>query len=112
MRDYADTPPLPVYNLLLALATVDRYNGGRFVRRCLLQYYPSDRTASVILQSDARRLDRRKGKAVGHYAKQGASDTWDRAKQIFEQSSLIIVSQKFHCERAIFLADNHQIDAV
>ncbi|KAL3920500.1 MAG: hypothetical protein SGILL_003233, partial [Bacillariaceae sp.] len=44
-----------------------RYNGGRFVRRCLLQYYPSDRTASVILQSDARKLDRRKGKgkAVG-----------------------------------------------
>ncbi|KAL3924387.1 MAG: hypothetical protein SGILL_001077 [Bacillariaceae sp.] len=41
-----------------------RYNGGRLVRRCLVQYYPSDRTASIVLQSDARKLDRRKGRAV------------------------------------------------
>jgi hypothetical protein len=40
-----------------------RYNGGRFVRRCLLQYFPSDRTSSIVLQSDERKMDRRKSVA-------------------------------------------------
>jgi hypothetical protein len=42
----------------------NRYNGGRFLRKCFVQYYPSDRTASIVLQSDTRKLDKRKGKAV------------------------------------------------
>lgn len=43
-----------------------RYSGGRFVRRCFLQYYPSDRTASIVPTSDARKLDKRKGKPVAN----------------------------------------------
>jgi hypothetical protein len=42
-----------------------RFNGGRFIRRCFLQYYPSDRTALIVLQNDARKLDKRKGKSIG-----------------------------------------------
>ena len=38
----------------------EHYAGGRYVRRCLLRYYPIDRTASVALQSDSRKLDQRK----------------------------------------------------
>ena len=30
------------------------------MRRCLIRYYPIDRTASIALQSDSRRLDQRK----------------------------------------------------
>jgi hypothetical protein len=41
-----------------------RYNGGRFIRRCFLQYYPSDRTASIVPMTDARKLDKRKSKLV------------------------------------------------
>lgn len=42
----------------------NRYNGGRYIRRCFLQYYPIDRTATIMLHNDARKLDRRKGKAL------------------------------------------------
>ena len=38
-----------------------RYGDGRYIRRCFLQYYPSDRTARIVLQNDARKLDKRKG---------------------------------------------------
>eukprot|EP00980_Cylindrotheca_fusiformis_P018079 scaffold5799_cov110-Cylindrotheca_fusiformis.AAC.6 len=41
-----------------------RYTGGRFIRRCFLQYYPIDRTASVTLHNDARKIDKRKGKSL------------------------------------------------
>ncbi|KAG7343020.1 PXA domain containing protein [Nitzschia inconspicua] len=41
-----------------------RYNGGKFLRRCLLEYYPSNRTASIDPQSDTRKLDRRRGKSI------------------------------------------------
>lgn len=41
-----------------------RYNGGRYIRRCFLQYYPIDRTSSIVLHNDARKLDRRKGKPL------------------------------------------------
>jgi hypothetical protein len=41
-------------------ATSEHYTGGKFIRRCLIRYYPIDRTASVALQYDARKLDQRK----------------------------------------------------
>lgn len=37
---------------------------GRYIRRCLLQYYPTNRTASVTLRNDARKIDKRKGKSL------------------------------------------------
>ena len=46
------------------LPGTNNYRGGRFVRRCLIRYYPSDRTASVVLQNDGRKLDQRKGKSI------------------------------------------------
>jgi hypothetical protein len=42
----------------------DHNAGGRYVRRCLIRYYPIDRTASVHLQNDSRKLDQRR-KSVG-----------------------------------------------
>lgn len=39
-------------------------------------------------------------------------DSIQRAKRIFGQSKLTIVSQRFHNERALFLAQNSGIDAV
>lgn len=38
----------------------NRHYKGCYLRRCLLQYYPSDRTALILLQKDARKLDKRK----------------------------------------------------
>jgi PXA domain/RUN domain len=42
------------------IAQNELYNGGRYLHRCLLRYYPSDRTASVDRLDDARKLDQRK----------------------------------------------------
>lgn len=39
-------------------------------------------------------------------------DSVVRARKIFDQSSILIVSQKFHNERAVFLAQSHGIDAI
>lgn len=38
-------------------------------------------------------------------------DSVVRAKTVFGQSRVIVVSQEFHCTRAIFIADRHGIDA-
>lgn len=39
-------------------------------------------------------------------------DSVVRVKEIFGQESVTIISQKFHNERAIYLAENHKISAV
>ena len=38
-------------------------------------------------------------------------DSIIRAKKVFKQDKLIIISQKFHCERALYIADHYDIDA-
>ncbi|KGY12165.1 SanA [Vibrio tubiashii] len=38
-------------------------------------------------------------------------DSVVRAKEIFDTNNFLIISQKFHCERAIFIANSHNIDA-
>ncbi|GKY90805.1 hypothetical protein MPSEU_000053300 [Mayamaea pseudoterrestris] len=45
-----------------ALNRTEHYAGGRFVRSCLVRYFPIDRTATVALQEgSARKLDQRRG---------------------------------------------------
>ncbi|MBN6076173.1 YdcF family protein [Aggregatibacter actinomycetemcomitans] len=39
-------------------------------------------------------------------------DSVIRADQVFNAHSLTIISQKFHCERALFIAKFHNIDAI
>ena len=39
-------------------------------------------------------------------------DSVVRAKEVFGQSSMVVVSQRFHCERAMYLADRHGVDLV
>jgi SanA protein len=45
------------------------------------------------------------------YAGFSTLDSILRAKEIFGQNSVLIVSQRFHVERAIYLARSHGIDA-
>ncbi len=39
-------------------------------------------------------------------------DSMVRAKEVFGLSNFIVVSQEFHCERAIYIAASKQIDAI
>ncbi|MFA0413834.1 vancomycin high temperature exclusion protein [Vibrio renipiscarius] len=38
-------------------------------------------------------------------------DSVVRAKEIFDTDNFLIISQKFHCERALFIANYHNIEA-
>jgi len=51
-------------------------------------------------------------KIVCDYAGFSTLDSVVRAKKIFGQTELLVVSQDFHCRRALFIARNHGIDAV
>ena len=55
---------LATYEEPAATNVGNRSQAGRYIRRCFLQYYPIDRTATIMLHNDARKLDRRKGKAL------------------------------------------------
>ena len=39
-------------------------------------------------------------------------DSVQRAKEIFDANSLTIVTQQFHCQRAVFIANNFDMDTV
>ncbi|AWK81847.1 SanA/YdcF family protein [Photobacterium damselae] len=39
-------------------------------------------------------------------------DSIVRAKKVFEANHFVIITQKFHCERALFIAQNKNIDAI
>jgi hypothetical protein len=45
-------------------STSAELTGGRYIRRCLLRYYPIDRTATIsgLQDGDVRKLDQRKGR--------------------------------------------------
>ena len=46
------------------------------------------------------------------YAKFRTLDSVVRAKEVFGQSELMIITQDFHCYRALFIANFHELDAV
>ena len=39
-------------------------------------------------------------------------DSVVRAKNVFDANHFVIITQRFHCERALFIADRNQIDAI
>jgi len=72
-----------------------RYGEGRYIRRCFLQYYPSDRTARIVLQNDARKLDKRKGIGTGNSTANGHSKE-NQTKSFFSRAFL---NQRYLCQK-------------
>jgi len=66
----------------------NKYAGGKFVRRCQLRYHPSDRTGSVVLLNDGRKLDQRKGKSI-------VPETPQRRQQSASPGSVPFLSPEF-----------------
>lgn len=67
---------------------------------------PSDFKAELIKKGiPANRI-------ILDYAGFRTLDSVDRAKEIFEQEKITIISQQFHNERAIFLAQHFDIEAI
>jgi hypothetical protein len=72
-----------------------RYVDGRYIRRCFLQYYPSDRTARIVLQNDARKLDKRKGIGPGNVPANGHANE-NQTNSFFSRAFL---NQRYLCQK-------------
>mmetsp|Transcript_33093 Transcript_33093/g.37040 ORF Transcript_33093/g.37040 Transcript_33093/m.37040 type:complete len:1816 (+) Transcript_33093:101-5548(+) len=72
-----------------------RHSSGRYARRCLLQYYPSDRTALIVLQKDARKLDKRKGNGIAN----GLGRDQGNDDQISSYFSHTFLRQRYLCQK-------------
>jgi len=72
-----------------------RYGDGRYIRRCFLQYYQSDRTARIVPQNDARKLDKRKGIGPGNVTANGHAKD-GQMNSFFSRSFL---NQRYLCQK-------------
>ena len=103
-RLYDDIEAVPHYHTALVLGTspMSRFGGpnGFFVARisAAVQLYEAGKVDRIIVSGDNRRRE--------------YNDSVVRAKEVFGQDSFIVVSQKFHNERAVFIAGLKDIDAV
>lgn len=117
----------------LVLGTAPRLSAGqpnlyfRYRIDAAEKLYRSGQIDCLILSGDNRRMDYNepaamrdalvargvpREKLVMDFAGFRTLDSVVRAKEIFGAERLVIVSQQFHCERALYLAEAHGIDAV
>ena len=72
----------------------------------------SDYNEPVTMKHDLIAAGVPKNKIICDYAGFRTLDSLIRAKEVFGQSKLTIISQRFHNERALFLARANEIEAV
>lgn len=65
-----------------------------------------------VMTSDLRQLGVPGGKIRQDYAGYNTLDSVIRADKVFQLKPFTIVSQRFHCERALLIAKFHNIDAI
>lgn len=131
-RLYDDAAAVPHYRCALLLGTTPTVKSGNankyFVYRidACAALYKAGKIDRIIVSGDNRTSDYNEPEAMRRalvsrgipsqaifldYAGFRTLDSVVRAKEIFGQSSFIVISQRFHNERAIFLASRHGIDA-
>lgn len=64
------------------------------------------------MKRDLRRMGISEQFLFPDYAGFRTLDSIIRAKYVFQAEPMTIISQRFHCERALFIAKFHQIDAI
>lgn len=129
---YQDIESIPPQNTALVLGT------SKYIRRTLNPYYQYRIDAAIELykknkithfllsgdnahrsynepwtmKRDLLRAGIPEENITLDYAGFRTLDSVQRAKQIFEANSLTIVTQKFHCQRALFIANHFSMDTV
>jgi SanA protein len=132
-RTYSDVSQIPHRHVGLVLGCPRRITGGWsnpfFENRmtAAADLYHSDKVDYLIVSGDnhiqgydeptdmKNALIERgvpKDRIYLDYAGLRTLDSVIRVKQIFLQSEIIVISQHFHNQRAIFLASHHDIDAI
>ena len=132
-RVYDDLSDIPHYHtaLLLGTSPVGRFGGPNafFIARinAAAELYESGKIDRILVSGDNRHKDYNEPAAMRvaliekgipedliflDYAGFRTFDSVVRAKEVFGQSAFIVVSQKFHTERAVFIAGKKGIDAI
>ena len=65
-----------------------------------------------VMTNDLRRMGVARERIQQDYAGYNTLDSVIRANKVFGLQQFTIVSQRFHCERALFIAKFHHIDAI
>ena len=132
-RVYDDLSDIPHYHAALVLETSPkgRFGGPNpfFMARinAAVELYESGKVDRILVSGDNRRRDYNEPIAMRKaliqkgipediifldYAGFRTFDSVVRAREVFGQSAFIVVSQKFHNERAVFIAGKKGIDAI
>lgn len=132
-KTYADTSKIPKNKVGLVLGTAKRLRSGNINKyfeyriAATAKLYKAGKIDFVLVSGDNGRTEYdeptdfkddlvKNGipeeKIFLDYAGFRTLDSVVRAKKIFGQNSLTIISQEFHNERAIYLAQKHDIKAV
>ena len=132
-RVYDDLSDIPHYHTALVLGTSPEGRSGGlnlfFVARikAAVELYESGKVDRILVSGDNRRKGYNEPAAMKEaliekgipediifldYAGFRTFDSVVRAKEVFGQSDFIVVSQKFHAERAVFIAGKKGIDAI
>lgn len=93
-------------------AAVELYNEGK-VAHFLLSGDNAHRSYNEpwTMKRDLLKAEVPEEKIFLDYAGFRTLDSVVRAKEIFDTDNFLIISQKFHCERALFIAKSHNINA-
>ncbi len=131
-RVYHDVASLEARDvgLLLGTAPVARYGENTYFTyriQAAAALYHAGKVRKLIVSGDNGRKDYdeptamrialekqgvRSEDIVEDYAGFRTLDSVIRARQVFGISNYIVISQEFHCKRAIFIADHYGIDAI
>ena len=132
-RVYDDLSDIPHYHTALVLGTSPEGRFGDpnrfFIARinAAAELYESGKIDRILVSGDNRHKDYNEPAAMRvaliekgipediiflDYAGFRTFDSVVRAKEVFGQSAFIVVSQKFHTERAVFIAGKKGIDAI
>ena len=128
---YTDTSDVPTFNVAVVLGTskylgkvLNEYYSNRI--DAAIQLHHEEKVANFLLSGDnahrsynepwtMKRDLLKSGVAEENifldYAGFRTLDSVVRAKEIFDTDNFLIITQQFHCERALFIANSHKINA-
>ncbi len=131
VHDSFDTVPAREFGLLLGTSKTLR-NGRpnlyfRYRIGAAVELYRSGKISKILVSGDNGRIDYNEPEdmrnalieagipaedIIADYAGFRTLDSVVRAHKCFGLKEYVVISQKFHCERAVYLARAHDIDAV
>ncbi|MGX2957231.1 SanA/YdcF family protein [Ursidibacter arcticus] len=130
---YTDIDKLPEREYAVVLGTAKYYPSGspnlyyKYRLDAAMQVYRANKSSYFLMSgdnktayynepktmtNDVRRMGMQNQYILQDYAGYNTLDSIIRADKVFKLPSFTIISQRFHCERALFIAKFHQIDAI